>query len=81
MVAQVWSAYKDQRHDLFLPTNAQSAAAGVAGLIEGSSGSLIYALPAPSQRMALVHPAFTQSSLQNASRTTEPSDEEEEESE
>ncbi|KAL9680291.1 hypothetical protein QQ045_018169 [Rhodiola kirilowii] len=32
--SEVWGAYKDQRHDLFLPSNAQSAAAGVAGLIE-----------------------------------------------
>lgn len=47
---QVWSAYKDQRHDLFLPSNAQSAAAGIAGLIENSSSSrLIYALTAPPQ--------------------------------
>ncbi|XP_074269468.1 dnaJ homolog subfamily C GRV2 [Silene latifolia] len=45
--SEVWSAYKDQRHDLFLPSNAQSAAAGVAGLIESSSSSLTYALPAP----------------------------------
>lgn len=45
--AQVWSAYKDQKHDLFLPSNAQSAAAGVAGLIEHSSSRLTYALTAP----------------------------------
>ncbi|KAG6735235.1 hypothetical protein POTOM_062225 [Populus tomentosa] len=32
--SDVWSAYKDQKHDLFLPSSAQSAAAGVAGLIE-----------------------------------------------
>lgn len=51
---QVWTAYKDQKHDLFLPSNAQSAAAGVAGLIEGSSSSVTYALPAPSNRSALV---------------------------
>ncbi|KAE8735362.1 DnaJ-like protein subfamily C GRV2 [Hibiscus syriacus] len=37
--SDVWSAYKDQKHDLFLPSNAQSAAAGVAGLIENSSSS------------------------------------------
>ncbi|XP_057415309.1 dnaJ homolog subfamily C GRV2 isoform X2 [Lotus japonicus] len=46
--SDVWSAYKDQRHDLFLPSNAQSAAAGIAGLIENSSSSrLTYALTAP----------------------------------
>ncbi|GAV86253.1 DnaJ domain-containing protein/DUF4339 domain-containing protein [Cephalotus follicularis] len=45
--SDVWSAYKDQKHDLFLPSNAQSAAAGVAGLIESSSSRLTYALTAP----------------------------------
>ncbi|KAK6248483.1 hypothetical protein QUC31_020048 [Theobroma cacao] len=45
--SDVWSAYKDQKHDLFLPSNAQSAAAGVAGLIENSSSRLTYALTAP----------------------------------
>jgi DnaJ family protein C protein 13 len=50
---QVWSAYKDQKHDLFLPSNSQSAAAGIAGLIEGS-GAVTYALPAPSSRSAVV---------------------------
>ncbi|KAL8040659.1 hypothetical protein ABFX02_10G112300 [Erythranthe guttata] len=44
--SDVWNAYKDQRHDLFLPSNAQTSAAGVAGLIESSS-TLTYALPAP----------------------------------
>lgn len=44
---QVWNAYKDQRHDLFLPSNAQTSAAGVAGLIESSSSTLTYALTAP----------------------------------
>ncbi|OMO57986.1 hypothetical protein COLO4_34941 [Corchorus olitorius] len=47
--SDVWSAYKDQKHDLFLPSNAQSAAAGVAGLIESSSSRLTYALTAPPQ--------------------------------
>ncbi|XWS17212.1 hypothetical protein CRYUN_Cryun33cG0048900 [Craigia yunnanensis] len=47
--SDVWSAYKDQKHDLFLPSNAQSAAAGVAGLIENSSSRLTYSLPAPPQ--------------------------------
>lgn len=47
IILQVWSAYKDQKHDLFLPSNAQSAAAGVAGLIESSSSRLTYSLPAP----------------------------------
>ncbi|PIA65248.1 hypothetical protein AQUCO_00100613v1 [Aquilegia coerulea] len=45
--SEVWSAYKDQKHDLFLPSNAQSAAAGVAGLIENSSSRLTYSLTAP----------------------------------
>lgn len=44
---QVWNAYKDQRHDLFLPSNAQTSPAGVAGLIESSSSRLTYALAAP----------------------------------
>ncbi|KAJ7528593.1 hypothetical protein O6H91_15G009400 [Diphasiastrum complanatum] len=52
-VSDVWSAYKDQKHDLFLPSNAQSAAAGIAGLIEGSSGSVTYALPAPPSRVRI----------------------------
>ncbi|XWS26905.1 hypothetical protein CRYUN_Cryun26dG0070200 [Craigia yunnanensis] len=47
--SDVWSAYKDQKHDLFLPSNAQSAAAGVAGLIENSSSRLTYSLTAPPQ--------------------------------
>ncbi|XP_072986827.1 dnaJ homolog subfamily C GRV2 [Typha latifolia] len=45
--SDIWGAYKDQKHDLFLPSNAQSAAAGVAGLIESSSSRLTYALTAP----------------------------------
>ncbi|XP_073157556.1 dnaJ homolog subfamily C GRV2 isoform X2 [Henckelia pumila] len=45
--SDIWNAYKDQRHDLFLPSNAQTSAAGVAGLIESSGSSLTYALPAP----------------------------------
>ncbi|XP_010533202.1 PREDICTED: dnaJ homolog subfamily C GRV2 [Tarenaya hassleriana] len=45
--SEVWGAYKDQKHDLFLPSSAQSAA-GVAGLIESSS-RLTYALTAPPQ--------------------------------
>nr|GEU86370.1 DnaJ homolog subfamily C GRV2 isoform X1 [Tanacetum cinerariifolium] len=45
---QVWAAYKDQKHDLFLPSNAQIASAGIAGLIENSSSSrLTYSLTAP----------------------------------
>lgn len=51
--SDVWSAYKDQKHDLFLPSNAQSAAAGVAGLIESSSGRQTYALTAPTPQPAL----------------------------
>eukprot|EP01018_Ginkgo_biloba_P003241 Gb_33273 [translate_table: standard] len=52
--SDVWGAYKDQKHDLFLPSNAQSAAAGVAGLIESSSGRLTYSLTAPMPQPALV---------------------------
>ncbi|XP_059649663.1 dnaJ homolog subfamily C GRV2-like isoform X1 [Cornus florida] len=54
--SDVWSAYKDQKHDLFLPSNAQSAAAGVAGLIESSSSRLTYALPAPPQQSSHMKP-------------------------
>ncbi|KAK6941565.1 GYF domain 2 [Dillenia turbinata] len=59
--SDVWSAYKDQKHDLFLPSNAQSAAAGVAGLIESSSSSrLTYALTAPPSQPAVAKtPAST----------------------
>eukprot|EP00850_Spirogloea_muscicola_P020512 SM000218S06608 [mRNA] locus=s218:193476:202559:- [translate_table: standard] len=46
--SDIWRAYKDQRHDLFLPSSAQTAATGVAGLIESIQPSTaIYALPAP----------------------------------
>ncbi|KAL2500772.1 DnaJ-like protein subfamily C GRV2 [Forsythia ovata] len=46
--SDVWSAYKDQKHDLFLPSNAQTSAAGVAGLIESSSSRMMtYSLTAP----------------------------------
>lgn len=53
---QIWSAYKDQKHDLFLPSNAQSSAAGVAGLIESSSSRLTYALTAPPPQPNMVKP-------------------------
>ncbi|CAN6324472.1 unnamed protein product [Urochloa humidicola] len=52
--SDVWGAYKDQKHDLFLPSNAQSSAAGVAGLIESSSSRLTYALTAPPPQPSLV---------------------------
>ncbi|GKB79676.1 hypothetical protein Tco_0946571 [Tanacetum coccineum] len=46
--SEVHAAYKDQKHDLFLPSNAQIASAGIAGLIENSSSSrLTYSLTAP----------------------------------
>ncbi|XP_023749692.1 dnaJ homolog subfamily C GRV2 [Lactuca sativa] len=46
--SEVWAAYKDQKHDLFLPSNAQIASAGIAGLIEHASSSrLTYSLTAP----------------------------------
>ncbi|PQP95770.1 DnaJ like subfamily C member 13 [Prunus yedoensis var. nudiflora] len=54
--SDIWSAYKDQKHDLFLPSSAQSAAAGVAGLIESSSSRLTYALTAPSPQPAPSRP-------------------------
>ncbi|GMI97704.1 GRAVITROPISM DEFECTIVE 2, modified transport to the vacuole 12, KATAMARI2 [Hibiscus trionum] len=59
--SDVWSAYKDQKHDLFLPSNAQSAAAGVAGLIESSSSRLVYALTAPPQTAQARVPSSTAS--------------------
>lgn len=65
---QVWSAYKDQRHDLFLPSNAQTAAAGIAGLIEGSSGAVKYALPSPTSRSAVVRLSGTHNSDIGAGR-------------
>lgn len=67
--SDVWSAYKDQRHDLFLPTNAQSAAAGIAGLIEGSTGTLTYALPAPAPRSTFVRPSISNGLPQDATDT------------
>nr|GEW52574.1 DnaJ homolog subfamily C GRV2 isoform X1 [Tanacetum cinerariifolium] len=46
----VWAAYKDQKHDLFLPSNTQISSAGIARLIENSSSSrLTYSLTAPPQ--------------------------------
>ncbi|MCI10623.1 DnaJ-like subfamily C GRV2-like, partial [Trifolium medium] len=54
--SDVWSAYKDQKHDLFLPSNAQSAAAGIAGLIENSSSRLTYALTAPPPQSSTTRP-------------------------
>ncbi|XP_050125282.1 dnaJ homolog subfamily C GRV2-like isoform X3 [Malus sylvestris] len=60
--SDVWSAYKDQKHDLFLPSNAQSAAAGIAGLIESSSSRLAYALTAPSPQPAPSRPPASTSS-------------------
>ncbi|KAI3506813.1 hypothetical protein L1887_21378 [Cichorium endivia] len=35
--SEVRAAYKDQKHDLFLPSNSQIATVGIAGLIESSS--------------------------------------------
>ncbi|KAH1067703.1 hypothetical protein J1N35_032690 [Gossypium stocksii] len=61
--SNVWSAYKDQKHDLFLPSNAQSAAAGIAGLIENPSSRLTYALTAPSQTSQTRSPASKVSDL------------------
>lgn len=43
--SDVWSAYRGQRHDLFLPAGGAHAA-GVAGLLTGSQAAR-FALPAP----------------------------------
>ncbi|KAJ4837594.1 DnaJ sub C grv2 [Turnera subulata] len=59
LAIEVWSAYKDQKHDLFLPSSAQSSAAGVAGLIENSSSRLTYALTAPPPSGQARPPAYT----------------------
>ncbi|VFQ97007.1 unnamed protein product [Cuscuta campestris] len=63
--SDVWSAYKDQKHDLFLPSNAQSAAAGVAGLIENSSQGMTYAITAPPPQSAQHRPPSIVSSESN----------------
>ncbi|KAA8535012.1 hypothetical protein F0562_030015 [Nyssa sinensis] len=63
--SDVWSAYKDQKHDLFLPSNAQSAAAGVAGLIESSSSRLTYALTAPPPQPSSTKPPASIASHSN----------------
>ncbi|KAG0472993.1 hypothetical protein HPP92_014850 [Vanilla planifolia] len=65
--SDVWSAYKDQRHDLFLPSNAQSAAAGVAGLIESTSSRLPYALTAPPAQPTL--PRLSSAAASSAATT------------
>ncbi len=41
----IWSAYRNQRHDLFLPSAAASEGS-VAGLLTGA-GAAQFALPAP----------------------------------
>ncbi|KAK8945096.1 hypothetical protein KSP39_PZI008112 [Platanthera zijinensis] len=66
--SDVWSAYKDQRHDLFLPSNAQSAAAGVAGLIESASSRLPYALTAPPPQPVLARLPSTSTTLNGKDR-------------
>jgi DnaJ family protein C protein 13 len=43
--SEVWAAYRDQRHDLFLPSGA-SQGSSVVGLLE-AGGAARYALPAP----------------------------------
>lgn len=64
---QVWAAYKDQKHDLFLPSNAQLAAVGVAGLIEQSSSRLTYALTAPPPQSSHMKPPTSVGSESNGS--------------
>ncbi|KAL1547941.1 DnaJ subfamily C grv2 [Salvia divinorum] len=59
--SSVWNAYKDQRHDLFLPSNAQTSPAGVAGLIESSSSRLTYAIAAPPSHSTQTKPPTTDS--------------------
>ncbi|CAI5970939.1 unnamed protein product [Closterium sp. NIES-65] len=54
--SEVWRAFKDQKHDLFLPTNVQSSGAGVAGLLQGA-GSAALALPAPAAPPTTATPA------------------------
>lgn len=45
--SEVWQAYHNQRHDLFLPAGASTAAgASVAGLLKGPE-TVHFALPAP----------------------------------
>lgn len=44
----VWAAYRDQRHDLFLPSGA-AAEGSVVGLLQAPD-EVRYALPAPEQR-------------------------------
>ncbi|XP_052199960.1 dnaJ homolog subfamily C GRV2 [Diospyros lotus] len=66
--SDVWSAYKDQKHDLFLPSNAQTSAAGVAGLIESSSSRLTYALTAPQSQPYQVKPPASASPSLNGGR-------------
>ncbi|CAM8880026.1 unnamed protein product [Rhodiola kirilowii] len=63
--SDVWGAYKDQKHDLFLPSSAQSAAAGIAGLIESSSSRLTYALPAPPHSSSSARPISAAASEMN----------------
>ncbi|KAL8152339.1 hypothetical protein V2J09_010099 [Rumex salicifolius] len=55
-----------EKHDLFLPSSAQSSA-GIAGLIESSSPGLTYALTGPSQPSASRSqtPAFDSNGAQN----------------
>ncbi|XP_042055385.1 dnaJ homolog subfamily C GRV2-like [Salvia splendens] len=59
--SSVWNAYKDQRHDLFLPSNAQTSPAGVAGLIESSSSRFTYAITAPPSHSTQTKPPTTDS--------------------
>ncbi|KAK3028083.1 hypothetical protein RJ639_039374 [Escallonia herrerae] len=66
--SDVWGAYKDQKHDLFLPSNAQLAAAGVAGLIENPSSRLTYALTAPPPQASQVKPPVSIPSYSNGNQ-------------
>lgn len=62
--SEVWAAYKDQKHDLFLPTNALSAATGVAFLADGGSAVPPYALP-PALSSSPSIPSTTRSNVRS----------------
>lgn len=53
--SSIWAAYRDQRHDMFLPSGA-TAESGVVGLLTAGDTAR-YALPAPESVQGQVHPA------------------------
>ncbi|KAK9868448.1 hypothetical protein WJX84_004951 [Apatococcus fuscideae] len=66
--SDVWAAYRDQRHDLFLPAG-DSSKAGMVGLLKGSEITR-FALPAPDS----VTSSKTSSSAVPPEFTSQPSD-------